>query len=122
MPAILWASIIFIVSSIPGTKLPSFALELNDKVIHCSIFFLLGVLVYRALEPKIKPHSFDWRRLIISISAVILYGISDEIHQGFVPGRSVDYRDALADSLGGAFSALIIWLYYRSKRSKASAK
>ena len=115
MPAILWASLIFFVSSIPGTKLPDIALKLNDKVIHASIFFLLGILVYRALEPKVKVPGFDWRRLVIAISAVILYGISDEFHQSFVPGRKVDYSDVIADSLGGVLSALLIWLYYRRK-------
>jgi len=119
LPAILWASIIFFGSSIPGTRLPSFAHLINDKVIHASIFFLLGLLVYRALEPKVKAPAFDWRRLIIAISAVILYGISDEFHQGFVPGRTVDYSDALADSLGGVFSALLIWLHERRKPSAA---
>ena len=119
MPAILWASVIFFGSSIPGTKLPSFAHLINDKVIHASIFFLLGLLVYRALEPKVKPAAFDWRRLLIAISAVIIYGISDEFHQGFVPGRTVDYSDALADSLGGVFSALLIWLYERRRHTAA---
>ena len=119
MPAIVWASVIFFGSSIPGTKLPSFAHFINDKVIHASIFFLLGILVYRALEPKVKHQGLDWRRLFIAISAVVLYGISDEFHQGFVPGRSVDYRDALADSLGGVLSALLIWLYERRKSAAA---
>jgi VanZ family protein len=119
MPAILWAAVIFVVSSIPGNKLPKFAHLINDKVIHVSIFFLLGILVYRALEPKVRPEGFDWRRLAIAISAVILYGLSDEFHQGFVPGRTVDVLDALADSLGGVLSAVIIWSNYRRKLSAA---
>ena len=119
LPAILWAVIIFVASSVPGTKLPGFFHLVNDKIIHASIFFLLGLLVYRALEPKVKPSSFDWRRLVIAISAVILYGISDEFHQGFVPGRTVDVVDALADSAGGVLSALIIWFHERRKPSAA---
>jgi VanZ family protein len=119
MPAILWAAVIFVASSIPASKLPRFVHLINDKVIHFSIFFLLGILVYRALEPKVTPAGFDWRRLVIAISAVILYGISDEFHQVFVPGRTVDAFDALADSLGGVSSALFIWLNYRRKPSAA---
>ena len=108
LPAIVWAFVIFLLSSIPATRLPRFAHLFNDKFVHASIFFVLGLFIYLALEPKIRPASFDWRRLIIATSAVILYGVSDEFHQGFVPGRTVDVFDAAADSLGGFLSALVI--------------
>ncbi len=80
------------------------------------IFFIFGLLVYRALAPRDPVEKIDWIRLMISVSAVVLYGISDEFHQGFVPGRSVDVRDALADAAGGLCSAVVIYLNAIRKR------
>ncbi len=121
-PAILWAIVIFIASSIPGAKLPKIAHLINDKIIHISIFFILGVLVYRALEPPVREDKFDWRRLFISIVAVVLYGVTDEFHQYFVPGRSVDILDASADTAGGILAALAIYLNFRWKMKKLSIR
>lgn len=120
-PALLWAVIIFIASSIPASKLPKFTNYVDDKVIHISIFLVFGLLVYRALEPHLKTDRFNWGRLLLSISAVIVYGISDEIHQGFVPGRTVDVLDATADSIGGILSATLIYLLFRLKARKLTA-
>lgn len=117
-PAIVWAVAIYLISSIPGSKLPKFAHHINDKIIHGSIFFIFGLLVYRALEPRVKPESFNWKRLTISIGAVILYGLSDEFHQGFVPGRTEDVLDATADSVGGICSGMVIYFQDKLRREK----
>jgi VanZ family protein len=119
-PAIAWALIIFIASSIPATLIPPYKIFHYDKLIHVSLFLIFGVLVYRALEPYLKKDSFSWGRLFFSISVVILYGVLDEFHQGFVPGRSVDVWDATADTIGGLLAALIV--YIRHIRKQFSAK
>jgi VanZ family protein len=116
LPAILWALVIFTASSIPGSKFPKFILRVNDKVIHVTIFLVLGLLVFRALEPRIRKNSFDWLRAIISTSVVTAYGALDEIHQIFVPGRTADVWDATADALGAVLSALILFLIFRWRR------
>lgn len=77
--------------------------------------------MYRAMEPHVKAEKFNWKRLVISISAVIVYGISDEFHQGFVPGRTVDVMDAIADSIGGILSASVIFLLSRWRSRKMAA-
>ena len=109
-PAVLWAAIIFIASSMPASKLPKIAFLVSDKIVHGAVFFVFGLLVYRALEPKIRVDTIDWRRLLLSISAVVIYGIIDEYHQSFVPGRTVDVLDASADSVGGVLSGIVIYL------------
>jgi VanZ family protein len=115
-PAIAWAAIIFYASSIPASKLPKFALMISDKVIHGTIFFVLGLLVYRALEPRIKSTAFSWKRFLVAILAVIAYGFLDEFHQGFVPGRSVDIKDATADAVGGLISGVMLYIFSLRKR------
>ena len=119
LPAILWALVIFTASSIPGTKFPKFILKIDDKVIHISIFIVLGLLVFRALEPRIRKDSFDWLRAVLSTSVVAAYGALDEIHQMFVPGRSADFRDAAADAIGAMLSALILYLLFRREEARA---
>jgi VanZ family protein len=79
-----------------------------DKVAHFSVYALLATLVVRLGR---GPRSIGWALLITS-----LYGVSDEWHQYFVPGRSCDAADWLADTLGGALGIALYrgWPWYRS--------
>ncbi len=85
-----------------------------DKLLHFGAYALLGVLFFRAYETlpiKDKP-----RLLIgISIATATLYGISDEIHQYFVPFRQADILDAVANTVG---STCGVYLYYRWNAQK----
>jgi VanZ family protein len=110
LPAIAWAAAIFLVSSIPGSKLPSIAHFINDKLLHCTEYFVFGLLIYRALEPRKNRNKFSWMRLVIPVVVVILFALTDEYHQGFVPGRTEDLLDALADTLGGILSASLMYI------------
>ncbi len=117
VPALLWACIIFAASSIPSTKFPQLFHRINDKVIHAAIFCVLGLLVYRALEPRVKATTLAWGRLVVAVLIVSLYGLSDEFHQRYVPGRSVDVLDFTADTVGGILAAAVIYSKYRLARS-----
>lgn len=116
-PAIGWALLIFIGSSIPAKYIPTHKIFTYDKLIHLTLFLIFGVLVYRAVRPNREGESFRWVRVFFSISVVILYGVLDEIHQGSVPGRTLDIWDAAADSLGGILAAIIVYINHRRARS-----
>ena len=120
-PAILWAIIIYIASSIPAKKLPKIALQINDKVIHIGIFFVFGLLVYRALEPRIPSLTLSWKRIGTAVTVATFYGLTDELHQGLVPGRTLDIKDISADAFGALLAALIIFLYNRRKNPSRPA-
>ncbi len=113
-PAVLWAVMIFIASSIPAKYLPSQAFFGFDKIVHITLFFIFGLLVYRALEPINGSGQINFARLFFPIAVVIFYGIMDEIHQGSVPGRTLDAYDALADTVGGLLAGILI--YYKRRR------
>ena len=52
-----------------------------------------------------------------------LYGAFDEVHQGFVPGRTRDVRDWLADAMGAAAAVVAVWLsaiLLRSRRARGA--
>lgn len=81
-----------------------------DKPIHVLIFFVLGWLARRAFlhqdrYPRLREYS-----LLISFLFVLAYGIVDESHQAFIPGRKPDALDVLADGVGGLLFVLVAWL------------
>jgi VanZ family protein len=114
-PAVLWAIVIYIASSIPGAKMPRFIHHINDKLLHISVFFVLGLLVYLALEPRAKTPFLNWKRCAIAVLVVVVYGMTDEFHQAFVPGRTVDILDVTADTIGGLLAAAVVIIGSRFK-------
>lgn len=80
-----------------------------DKIAHFSIYGLLATLLVR-LGPG--RFAFAW-----ALVATSLYGASDEWHQSFVPGRSCDVFDWVADTAGGALAITLytIWPWYRAR-------
>jgi VanZ family protein len=90
-PAAFWAAVLFFLSSRPSVGI---SLEGGlDKVAHLVAYFVLGVLL---------AHGATTRRLSPVIAVLIgwTYGIVDEIHQSFVPGRFAEFGDWVADAIG----------------------
>jgi VanZ family protein len=98
LPLVVYCLAIYIQSDFPASEhLPSF--EFSDKILHFFAYAVMGVLFYRAYQTlRIKG---DPRMLILlSVVSATLYGISDEIHQYYVPFRDAEILDALANFLG----------------------
>jgi VanZ family protein len=77
-----------------------------DKVLHFIVYALLGVLFLRAFKTSRIKNNVKLM-LILSVLLSFFYGISDEIHQHFVPYRSADLMDVLADMLGAIMGVYI---------------
>jgi len=110
-PAILYSGIIFYASSIAyiQTPLPD---TVFDKILHLLEYMPFGFLTARAIYHIGVPIS--GRRLGLLVLAIsCLYGASDEIHQSFVPGRSTDGIDLIADAMGGVIGAYLYWLFLK---------
>ena len=98
---------IFCVSSIHGTGAPP-PFPFADKLIHIVEYGILGFLVARALA-QTKP-SLSVKALIgLAVFLCVLYGISDEFHQSFVPLRDADVFDVVADAIGSFFGSVVYW-------------
>ena len=99
------AALIFFASS--QSKLAGPSIEGSDKVVHFAVYGLLATLMVRLG----RGGAAAW----ITIVCISLYGASDEWHQSFTPGRSVEFADWLADTLGGALAVLLYtrWRAYR---------
>ena len=116
-PAVACAILIFGLSSIPGTTLQSYPFVSFDKLLHILEFGVFGYLLALALE----RNTATWVRehwLSIAIIVGILYGVADEWHQGFVPGRTAAAADAVADGIG-VFAAQLLYRWHMMRR-KAS--
>lgn len=99
-PPWFWGLAIFIGSSIPAEDLPKIIQLTPDKLLHVAAFFVFGILVYRAVSFQKRNSSlyknFTKTTILISVG----YGLFDELHQYFVPGRLPDPLDVLADIVG----------------------
>ncbi len=83
----------------------------QDKAIHFLVYGLLATTILRVPPLARRPHLAPWWALIVAS----LFGMSDEMHQGFVPGRSMDIYDWLADTTGAALAAFLYrdFIWYR---------
>jgi hypothetical protein len=113
LPAILWAVLIFISSSIPSTMIPNLKIFDFDKVIHFGIYFLFAFFMYRALRYQNRIPLLARHALLGTVLLVIVYGASDEFHQYFVPGRQADVFDLMADTLGAVVLVAGVWVWER---------
>lgn len=75
-----------------------------DKMVHAGLFGTLCLLLALSLRSS-APKMGTRRLLALAVLASFTYGITDEIHQAFVPGRSCDTLDALADLAGAILVA-----------------
>ena len=107
-PAVVMATI-FLLSHQPRGVLPLPALLGLDKLAHLVVYGLLAASIIRAFGERmcqLRPG----RVVTIAILWCLAYGLSDEFHQSFVPGRSPSGLDVLADTVG-AFIVGIVWLF-----------
>jgi VanZ family protein len=114
-PALGYAAVIFLMSSLPGSEVPPLNFPFGDKFVHCLEFGLFGILLFRAFRfPNSHPNPYR-----MTLAFGILYAASDEIHQMFVPGRFCTVGDFLADSIGLAlFAAISMKIHARRDAGK----
>lgn len=104
LPLLLWMTIIFLLSNQP--KVIKFEDKITDfvtgKIGHVFEYALLYILWFRAINIKLTAK--NWK---LPMFFTVVYAISDEIHQTFVPTREGKLRDILIDALGGMIG---LWL------------
>jgi VanZ family protein len=107
-PVCGYAGLIFYLSSQshPEDNLPSLLGLLSDKVLHVAEYAVLGGLCYVAFRYGTGDRLRPWAGLL-AVLLTSLYGLSDEIHQSFVPFRESSGLDWLADTIGAAASVVV---------------
>ena len=109
--AVGWMMLIFFLSS--QSSLPAVLFFSGaDLLLHAVFYAILCVFLARSFtDPQIR----NWNRVILLTILVTAYGITDEYHQSFVPGRSASIGDVLADNVGGFLAAAM--LFWRDRKT-----
>jgi VanZ family protein len=105
MPALLLMLLLWCLSAREVINLPG-SFPGRDKVLHFSAYALLAVLsgfVFTRREWSVNRH----RIFVFIIIFSAAYGVTDELHQSFVPGRDASVYDWLADLAGSVSGAFI---------------
>jgi VanZ family protein len=92
--------LIFIASSIPGEEIPKIGFEFSDKLIHAVVYLILFILFFYSLKYQTKSVKLRNNAIMFAGIFSALYGVTDEIHQKFVPMRSCEFSDWVADVTG----------------------
>lgn len=109
LPVILYCLLIFIQSALPPA-IETEGVPMGDKFLHLAAYLFMAALFFRALKAT-RPMARPIWLWTASVLFTILYGASDEIHQSFVPARSADILDFLADAAGAVIgAAAAAWL------------
>ncbi|HVS21393.1 MAG TPA: VanZ family protein [Pyrinomonadaceae bacterium] len=134
-PLVLWAALIFVGSTSllsgshtsalvrPVLWLFPHASEATLALIHFIVrkcghlteYAILALLATRAF--KTSSHDFlrdHW--FVASLLLVIVYSLSDEFHQSFVPSRTASIYDSMIDSFGGLAALVVYGLRQRKTR------
>lgn len=104
---LLWAAVIFVASSLPHdgpVPLPGAGV---DKPVHGMVYGVLGLLLCLTARSR---GSAPARAAVTAALLGLAYGITDELHQTFTPGRTASAADVLADGIGATLGACLALL------------
>jgi hypothetical protein len=109
IPAVLYVVGVFYAGTRPdGPEIP-WDFGQRDKVLHAAAFGGMSVLLWRAMQFR-WPEARFGRKLILAGGISALLGALLEVWQSFVPGRSMDFFDWVADVIGIALAAGAVFL------------
>ncbi len=121
-----------VVTDIFGKILSLLGIDLNNpetfsvvdhvirKLAHFTEYAVLGVCMTVYVKTYDKPNYFT---VTLTLTSCFLYACSDEFHQYFVPGRSMQFTDAMIDTAGAATgTAVVIAILYIVQKSSKKQK
>lgn len=112
IPAVVWMVVIFYLSHQPGDDLGNL-LPIFQKLLpmmssfdwgHFLAYFILAITYYLAIVSQ----QTTWRTKLAIVFMCILFGITDEYHQSFIPERMPDFHDLRNDAIGAALAMLFV--------------
>lgn len=117
-----WAAFLFTLTSWPKppevpilSGLPHF-----DKLVHGGLYAVAAFLLYRCVQWPGGP-LFSLSRALVIVGAMAVWGVADETHQAWIPGRSMEASDAVADVAGACAGALCASLLSGRRNAVTSA-
>lgn len=101
LPPLLWAGVILFGTSLPADAVPVQTSKI-DKVLHFSIYTVFSYLLTRQFSYSMSR----WKAAALAVVCAVVFGALDEWHQSFIPGRSTEFADWRADSMGAVVGAI----------------
>ncbi|ODT35092.1 MAG: hypothetical protein BGN92_04335 [Sphingobacteriales bacterium 41-5] len=124
-PAIAWLAIVIILLVLPGSAFPQevWPSEIQpDKVVHVVLFAILVWTFCRAFYEKRPSSNLVYTFIIITITSILFGLIMEYVQKNFIPNRSFDEGDLIADAIGAVAGYIIsCWLYLRHRRSSKTS-
>ena len=128
VPLLAWMLAIFYMSArpVPPSPIPIARPLIFEAAFHFAEYFGLTILMHRALStenwlsgPDVFTQPTLALRLLIAGAVSLGYAVSDELHQHFVPGRTLELIDLTVDGIGvvAALSLILIWTRIRASSS-----
>ena len=108
--AVSWGLIILLLTMTPGKAIPDYTFLSYDKLGHAFFFGVLVLLLAPGLKTQEKYQSLKRHAVAAAFLLANLYGFIIEYLQSFIPDRSMDYFDALANSTGTVFGIAAFFL------------
>ena len=106
--ALVWGLFLFGLTSWPeppqvpvASTIPNF-----DKLVHLTLYGVEAFLIYRAVRWPGRSR-FSFLRALTIVGAMAVWGVADETHQAWIPGRSMEGRDVVADVVGATAGAVV---------------
>lgn len=121
---LIWMGFIFILSGMPADSFPAGATSAWQAIAHIFLYAVLSFLTLSAVQGRSNNGSrerslFSDRKLIFfAVAFSIFYGITDEYHQGYVPGRFVSFGDLGLDAFGAVLGAIFFQFLNRGQKPK----
>ena len=114
---LVWMTVIFSFSTLPGKETagpPPLWYFIERKGAHVVEYAVLMFLSFRFFQCSFKRENLV-RILFLAGTFSLMYGVTDELHQFFVPGRGARLTDVLIDGMGILLAGLIIFFFSRNK-------
>ena len=119
LPAIIYALVIIVVSSIPNLQSPKVVAIAFDKVAHLFEYAIFTILIFRSFSHW-SVTSKPTRTFLFSALFLSLFAIFDESYQNLIPGRNSDLLDILADLSGALLVLMVLGLRRKLFRNASS--
>jgi VanZ family protein len=116
LPALAWMGLIFVLSAQSGLRVSEDAsVDAPFRVVaHLGTYAILGGLLLFALTARMP---LAVHVAVLAFGLAVVYGVTDEVHQAFVPARTGEISDVVADSIGAALGVTFTW-WILSRRAR----
>jgi len=116
-PALIWGFLLFYFTLIPSERLPSDLVDVNDKLMHLSIFFIWAGLIMLAIARYPKTKALKRNQFIgVWLLCSLLGGLIEILQDTLVTGRQGDWLDFWSNSIG-AMLMVVLWSIIQGRKS-----